>query len=59
LNYFPFYDEHIQLSTIFLSLLFKKGQLRGKVASTFRGLDYYSFQGIPYAKPPIAELRFK
>ncbi|KAJ9581580.1 hypothetical protein L9F63_023239, partial [Diploptera punctata] len=36
-----------------------QGQLRGKVASTFRGLDYYSFQGIPYAKPPIAELRFK
>ena len=43
--------------TIIVNL--SQGQLRGKVATTFRGLDYYSFQGVPYANPPIGELRFK
>ena len=46
-----------QEDTVTVSL--SQGQLRGKVATTFQGLDYYSFQGIPYAKPPVGELRFK
>ncbi|KAJ9585421.1 hypothetical protein L9F63_002783 [Diploptera punctata] len=36
-----------------------EGQLRGKVAKTVNGVTYYSFQGIPYAKPPTGKLRFK
>lgn len=35
------------------------GQVRGfKIASSF-DYEYYNFLGIPYAKPPIGELRFK
>lgn len=37
----------------------RQGQLRGKKVTTANGFAYYSFQGIPYAKPPIGALRFK
>ncbi|XP_049774677.1 esterase E4-like [Schistocerca cancellata] len=37
----------------------RQGALRGKVATTHSGKKYYSFQGIPYAKPPVGPLRFK
>lgn len=35
------------------------GPVRGvrKLAAT--GVDYYSFQRIPYVQPPVGELRFK
>lgn len=36
-----------------------QGKLRGKTVNVDDGFTYYSFQGIPYAKPPIGELRFK
>jgi hypothetical protein len=36
-----------------------QGDLRGRRALTKSGLQYYSFQGIPYAKPPVGNLRFK
>ncbi|KAF5273123.1 hypothetical protein FQA39_LY07613 [Lamprigera yunnana] len=35
------------------------GKLRGSIAKDYDGRNYYSFQGIPYAKPPIGTLRFK
>ncbi|KAF5273124.1 hypothetical protein FQA39_LY07614 [Lamprigera yunnana] len=35
------------------------GILRGKIVTDYDGRHYYSFQGIPYAKPPIGTLRFK
>jgi hypothetical protein len=37
----------------------KQGKLKGKKVMTANGVAYYSFKGIPYAKPPIGALRFK
>ena len=37
-----------------------QGKLQGKESkSILNGNTYYSFLGIPYAKPPIGDLRFK
>ncbi|KAL4711331.1 hypothetical protein ACJJTC_019172 [Scirpophaga incertulas] len=36
-----------------------EGLLKGKKVKTFGDTDYFSFEGIPYAKPPIGELRFR
>ncbi|XP_048004028.1 juvenile hormone esterase-like isoform X2 [Leguminivora glycinivorella] len=35
------------------------GELQGKVVETPNGKSFYSFQGIPYAKPPLGTLRFQ
>ncbi|XP_060657746.1 esterase B1 isoform X1 [Drosophila nasuta] len=38
----------------------KCGKVKGMERKTFYdGESYYSFEGIPYAKPPIGELRFR
>ncbi|CAG5025184.1 unnamed protein product [Parnassius apollo] len=34
------------------------GKLKGKVCKTCNGVQFYTFKGIPYAKPPIGDLRF-
>ncbi|CAK1546505.1 unnamed protein product [Leptosia nina] len=36
----------------------KQGRIRGKICTTPCGKKYYSFEGIPYAKPPVGPLRF-
>ncbi|VVC41625.1 Carboxylesterase type B, conserved site,Carboxylesterase, type B,Carboxylesterase type B [Cinara cedri] len=36
-----------------------KGKIRGQILKSRYGRDYYSFTGIPYAKPPVGELRFQ
>lgn len=35
------------------------GPVRGVVDRTCEGLEYCAFKGIPYAEPPIGELRFQ
>lgn len=37
----------------------ENGKLKGKTGTDLTGKQYYAFQGIPYAKPPIGNLRFK
>lgn len=37
----------------------REGKVRGKILTDFDGNHFYSFQGIPYAKPPLENLRFK
>ena len=36
-----------------------KGRIRGERVDADMGQYYYAFKGIPYAKPPVKELRFK
>lgn len=36
-----------------------QGKLKGGEAKTDNGVAYYEFLGIPYAKPPIGNLRFR
>lgn len=36
-----------------------QGKLKGNEAVTVNGLKYFEFLNIPYAKPPVGDLRFK
>lgn len=42
-----------------LEIEITNGKLRGKILESRDGRPYYSYTGIPYAKPPIGERRFK
>ncbi|XP_049821146.1 juvenile hormone esterase-like isoform X2 [Aethina tumida] len=35
------------------------GKIKGKVITTRAGVDFYSYTQIPFAKPPVGDLRFK
>lgn len=36
------------------------GSIRGRLeTSIWKKVDFYAFRGIPYAKPPVGDLRFK
>ena len=38
----------------------KNGKIRGqKMLTALEEIEYYSFKGIPFAQPPIGNLRFK
>lgn len=37
----------------------EQGKLQGKICTDCNGKSYCSFQGIPFAKPPLGNLRFK
>ncbi|VEN56372.1 unnamed protein product [Callosobruchus maculatus] len=37
----------------------EQGVLRGCVKTSLNNEEFLSFQGIPYAKPPVGQLRFK
>ncbi|KAK5647711.1 hypothetical protein RI129_002603 [Pyrocoelia pectoralis] len=41
------------------TVIIKCGKIRGKMERDYCDKKYYSFRGIPYAKPPIGSLRFK
>ena len=45
-------DESIQVDV-------EQGTLQGKRMKSRAGRNYLAFVGVPYAKPPINELRFK
>ncbi|XP_056641583.1 uncharacterized protein LOC130448317 [Diorhabda sublineata] len=38
---------------------FPLGSLKGKTRTTINGVKIYSFQGIPYAEPPVGQYRFQ
>ncbi|CAG2066215.1 unnamed protein product, partial [Timema podura] len=42
-----------------LTVTVAQGTLRGQAVTSSYGLTYYSFLGIPFAQPPIGDLRFK
>lgn len=38
----------------------QQGVLQGALRSTYHdGIPYFSFQGVPYARPPVGDLRFR
>lgn len=45
---------------IYKTVEIKNGAVRGIMNKTILNQkDFYSFRGIPFAKPPLGELRFK
>ncbi|XP_018573086.1 venom carboxylesterase-6 [Anoplophora glabripennis] len=34
------------------------GQIRGRIETTYNNVTFYAFQEIPFAKPPLGDLRF-
>lgn len=54
--YMWIYGKHVEYKIVKT----KNGLVRGFRDTTMNGkVDYYAFKGIPYAKSPIGELRFK
>nr|CAD7589859.1 unnamed protein product [Timema genevievae] len=49
----------VNVSSQGVTVKLSQGIIQGKVGSTVSGVALYSFQGIPYAEPPVGELRFK
>lgn len=54
----------VLLTTIIATLaddliVLKHGSLKGHRLTSRKGREIFAFQGIPYAKPPVGELRFK
>lgn len=50
----------LDADTAFKVVHTESGAVRGKAQTTlWHNQIYYSFKGIPYAEPPIGDLRFK
>ncbi|CAK1590232.1 unnamed protein product [Parnassius mnemosyne] len=41
------------------NVIISQGELKGGKSKTKSGFEYYEFLGVPYAKPPVGDLRFK
>lgn len=53
-------DDEIRANDEFKIVETTSGLVRGRKFTTlFANKEFYSFRGIPYAEPPIGELRFK
>lgn len=53
-------NEFVPIETDFVVVETTSGQLRGRKAFTvLNQTPYFTFRGIPYAQPPIGELRLK
>jgi len=60
LDYFEVMIESFWLTDVMEEVTVEQGILRGKhVHSDESGRCYFSFQGIPYAAPPVGPLRFR
>lgn len=55
IQYFSGYCDEVSDPVVTI----EQGSLKGKIQSGVNGQKYYSYQGIPYAEPPIGELRFQ
>lgn len=54
------WDYYVTNYSNFFTIEIEHGRIRGKLNRTlFDGKFFYSFRGIPFAKPPLGELRFK
>ncbi|XP_063925055.1 carboxylic ester hydrolase-like isoform X1 [Zophobas morio] len=51
----------LQISSLLADVVVQlpTGQIRGREDTTIENKSFYAFQGVPYAAPPIGELRFK
>lgn len=45
--------------TEYVTVRVTQGLLRGRKAQSVQGGNYYSFQSVPFAQPPVGPLRFK
>jgi carboxylesterase type B len=58
------YELALLLTTIATALAddlvaINHGSLKGHRLTSSKGREIFAFQGVPYAKPPVGELRFK
>lgn len=52
--------DYVRYDDQYCTIEIEHGRIRGKLNRTlFDGKFFYSFRGIPFAKPPLGELRFK
>ncbi|KAJ3652658.1 hypothetical protein Zmor_018605 [Zophobas morio] len=51
----------LQISSLLADTILQlpNGQIKGREDTTIENKAYYAFMGIPYAAPPVGELRFK
>lgn len=53
-------SENVKINNEFCTIQIESGRVRGKQNQTLlENKLFYSFRGIPFAKPPINDLRFK
>nr|ADR73027.1 carboxylesterase [Laodelphax striatellus] len=53
------FSEILDYDQTSLVVKLNEGSVRGKLITTWRGKNVRAFLGMPYAKPPIGNLRFK